>query len=103
MDQEPHWRKRIEVLAEGLQVRDFTFVDDVTDAILLAALSIKVRGKGDFGVIPFPEDPKPIDIDDHHADCGKTRADLNWTLRLSLEPGHAKNLQYHCQFTREHL
>ena len=31
--------KRIEVWGDGLQVRDFNYVDDVTDAMLMAALS----------------------------------------------------------------
>jgi UDP-glucose 4-epimerase len=120
--------KRIEVWGDGLQVRDFNFVDDVTDAMLLAALSeqsrgqvfnlgspervnlkdlaglmIKVHGKGEYEVIPFPEDRKPIDIGDYYADYGKIQAALNWSPRLSLEAGLARTLQYYYRFIREYL
>jgi UDP-glucose 4-epimerase len=120
--------KRIEVWGDGLQVRDFNFVDDVTEAMLLAALSeqsrglvfnlgsperinlkdlaelmIQVHGKGEYEVIPFPEDRKPIDIGDYYADYGKIRAALKWSPRLSLEAGLARTLQYYYQFIREYL
>jgi UDP-glucose 4-epimerase len=120
--------KQIEVWGDGLQVRDFNYVDDVTDAMLAAALSeqstgqiynlgspervnlkdlaalmIKVHGKGDVEVIPFPEDRKPIDIGDYYADYGKIRATLNWNPCFSLEAGLAKTLQYYYQHIHEYL
>jgi UDP-glucose 4-epimerase len=112
--------KRIEVWGDGLQVRDFNYVDDVTDAMLsaalsgqsngqiynlgspervnlkdLAALMISVHGKGDFAVIPFPEDRKPIDIGDYYAEYSKIRNALNWSPRVSLEQGLSRTLQYY--------
>ncbi len=120
--------KPIEVWGDGLQVRDFNYVDDVTDAMLMAALSeqsngqiynlgsperinlkdlaalmIKVHGKGEYEVVPFPEDRKPIDIGDYYADYGKIRAALNWNPRLSLEDGLSRTLQYYYRFIHEYL
>jgi UDP-glucose 4-epimerase len=120
--------KRIEVWGDGLQVRDFNYVEDVTDAMLMAALSeqsngqiynlgspervnlkdladlmIRVHGKGDYVVIPFPEDRKPIDIGDYYADYSKMRATLNWNPRLSLEQGLSRTLQYYYRFIHEYL
>jgi len=120
--------KRIEVWGDGLQVRDFNYVDDVTDAMLTAALSeqsngqiynlgsperfnlkdlaalmVKVHGKGEYVVVPFPEDRKPIDIGDYYADYGKIRAALNWNPRLSLEEGLSKTLQYYYRFIHKYL
>jgi UDP-glucose 4-epimerase len=120
--------KRIEVWGDGLQVRDFNYVDDVTDAMLMAALSeqsngqiynlgsperinlkdlaalmVKVHGKGEYGVVPFPEYRKPIDIGDYYADYGKIRAALNWNSRLSLEDGLSRTLQYYYRFIHEYL
>jgi len=120
--------ERIEVWGDGLQVRDFNFVDDVTEAMLMAALSkqsngqiynlgspervnlkdlaelmIKVHGKGEYEVIPFPEDRRPIDIGDYYADYSKIRTALNWNPHLSLEAGLAGTLQYYYQFIREYL
>jgi UDP-glucose 4-epimerase len=120
--------KRIEVWGDGLQVRDFNFVDDVVNAMLVAALSeqsngriynlgsperinlrdlaaliIRVHGKGAYDVIPFPEDRKPIDIGDYYADFSKIRTALNWNPRLGLEQGLARTLQYYHQFIHEYL
>ena len=118
----------IEVWGEGLQVRDFNYVDDVTDGMIMAALSeqssgqiynlgspehvtlkdlaalmINVHGKGEYQVIPFPEDRKPIDIGDYYADYGKIRTALNWNPRLSLEQGLTRTLHYYYQFIQEYL
>ena len=91
----------IEVWGDGAQIRDFNFVDDVVDAILLAATSddanghifnlgsdetinlrdlaalcVAVNGGGDYRVIPFPADRKPIDIGDYYADYRLIRGKL---------------------------
>jgi UDP-glucose 4-epimerase len=120
--------KRIEVWGDGLQLRDFNYVDDVTDAMLLAAISeqsngqiynlgspdrvnlkdlaalmIKVNGKGEYAIVPFPEDRKPIDIGDYYADYSKIRDALNWNPRLDLEQGLTRTLQYYYQFIQEYL
>jgi len=120
--------KRIEVWGDGLQVRDFNFVEDVTDAMLMAAISersngqvynlgspervnlkdlaalmIKVHGRGEYAVVPFPEDRKPIDIGDYYADYGKIRDALNWNPRQGLEQGLTTTLQYYYQFIHEYL
>jgi UDP-glucose 4-epimerase len=120
--------KRIEVWGDGLQVRDFNFVEDVTEAMLMAALSersngqiynlgspervnlkdlaalmIKVHGRGEYEVIPFPEDRKPIDIGDYYADYSKIRDALNWNPRHGLEQGLTTTLQYYYQFIHEYL
>jgi len=120
--------KRIEVWGDGLQVRDFNYVEDVTEAMLMAALSersigqiynlgspervnlkdlaalmIKVHGRGEYEVIPFPEDRKPIDIGDYYADYSKIRDALNWNPRHGLEQGLTTTLQYYYQFIHEYL
>jgi len=120
--------KRIEVWGDGLQVRDFNYVEDVTEAMLMAALSersngqiynlgspervnlkdlaalmIKVHGRGEYEVIPFPEDRKPIDIGDYYADYTKIRDALNWNPRHGLEQGLTATLQYYYQFIHEYL
>jgi nucleoside-diphosphate-sugar epimerase len=120
--------KRIEVWGDGLQVRDFNYVDDVTDAMLMAALSeqsngqiynlgspervnlkdlaalmIKLHGRGAYAVVPFPEDRKPIDIGDYYADYAKIRDALSWNPRVGPEEGLTRTLQYYCQFIHEYL
>jgi len=69
----------------------------------LAELMIRVHGKGEYEVIPFPEDRRPIDIGDYYADYSKIQTALNWNPHLSLETGLARTLQYYYQFIREYL
>jgi UDP-glucose 4-epimerase len=120
--------KTVEVWGDGLQIRDFNYVDDVVEAMLMAALSeksngrifnlgspehvslidlaalvIRVHGKGAYQVIPFPEDRKPIDIGDYFADYSKIRNALHWNPRLSLEEGLSRTLQYYYGFIDHYL
>lgn len=120
------WIKRIlegqpiEIWGDGLQVRDFNFVDDVVDAMLLAAASpeadgqiynlgsdetinlhdlanrlIGLNGGGTCNIIPFPTDRKAIDIGDYYSDYSLIRARLHWTPRTSLDEGLKRTLAYY--------
>jgi len=108
----------------GEQLRDFTFVDDAVDALLLAAakdeasgrvynlggcevvtlkaladLLIRVNGGGEYSSREFPADRKRIDIGDYYADDSRIRAELGWQPTTNLEDGLARSLDYY----REHL
>lgn len=109
----------IEVWGDGLQLRDFNFVDDVIDAMLMCALSddtpgqvynlgsyehislkdlaklmIKIHGRGEYKIIPFPEERKIIDIGDYYSDFEKIKKTLNWQPKISLEQGLKKTLEF---------
>jgi UDP-glucose 4-epimerase len=108
----------------GEQLRDFTFVDDALDALLLAAMHDEANGKaynlggcevvslkqlaeiltrvgggGIFHVKEFPKDRKRIDIGDYYADDTLIRTELGWKATTNLESGLAASLAYY----REHL
>jgi len=108
----------------GEQKRDFTYVDDVVEAMLLAAtsetangklynlggtevvtltelaeLTVAANGGGYFERHDFPADRKRIDIGDYYADDRLIRAELGWTPRVDLADGLARTLTYY----REHL
>jgi UDP-glucose 4-epimerase len=112
----------IEVWGDGAQIRDFNFVDDVVDAILLAATSddanghifnlgsdetinlrdlaalcVAVNGGGDYRVIPFPADRKPIDIGDYYADYRLIRGKLGWQPHVNLRDGLQRTLEFYRQ------
>jgi UDP-glucose 4-epimerase len=118
--------KPIQVWGDGLQVRDFNYVDDAVEAILLAAtyenangqifnlgsdetinlrdlaaLCIEVNGGGTYEIIPFPPDRKVIDIGDYYADYRKIRGMLGWTPRVNLREGLKRTLEYY-RAHREH-
>jgi UDP-glucose 4-epimerase len=105
---------------EGGQLRDFTYVDDAVDALLLAASSDKVNGRtwnlggdcvislrglagllveinggGEFSVRSYPPKRKRIDIGDYYADFSRIRATLGWAPRIALREGLARTLAYY--------
>ncbi len=118
--------KPIEIWGDGKQIRDFTYVDDAVDAILLAAtdgncngnifnlggeerinlldlaqLCLAANGGGDSRVIPFPADRKPIDIGDYYADDRLIRQVLGWEPHISLREGLTRTLEFFRRY-KEH-
>jgi UDP-glucose 4-epimerase len=116
----------IEVWGDGLQIRDFNYVDDTVEAILcaattesangqvfnlgsderinlrdLAALCVRVNGGGSYQIIPFPHDRKPIDIGDYYTDFRKIQSALGWSPRVCLQEGLAQTLEYY-RANKEH-
>jgi UDP-glucose 4-epimerase len=109
---------------EGGQKRDFTYVDDCVEALLLAAahpgadgeifnlggcevVTLKETGdllcqlepKARYEQRSFPTERKAIDIGDFYADFSKIRNRLGWTPQINLRSGLQKTLNYY----RKHL
>jgi len=105
---------------DGEQLRDFTYVDDAVDALLLAAandagngqafnlggecaislkdlasLLVDANGGGEYKVRSFPEDRKRIDIGDYYADDRLIRKALGWEPKVPLREGLARTLAYY--------
>jgi UDP-glucose 4-epimerase len=103
----------------GQQLRDFTYVDDCVEALLLAAvrpaaagqifnlgggeatslvdlarLLVEVNGSGHFAQREFPADRKRIDIGDYYADDGLIRKTLGWRPDVSLRDGLKRTLDF---------
>lgn len=108
----------------GEQLRDFTFVDDAVEAMLLAAaspaavgriynlggpevislrdlarLAIDVNGSGRMRLRRFPEERRRIDIGDYYADWSLIRSELGWRPRVGLRSALRRTLAYY----RRHL
>ncbi len=114
LDDEP-----LRVFGDGLQIRDFNYVDDVVDALLLcatderadgqtfnlgapdwinlrdlAALMVEVYGRGEYEIVPFPPERKAIDIGSYYSDHQRIGKILGWQPRVPLREGIARTLEY---------
>jgi nucleoside-diphosphate-sugar epimerase len=103
----------------GDQLRDFTYVDDCVDALLLAACSPKADGKiynlggdkvvslrelaetlitangsGEYVLKEFPAERKKIDIGDYYSDDSRIRNELGWKPKIFLHKGLERTLEY---------
>jgi UDP-glucose 4-epimerase len=115
-------KEPIQIFGNGEQRRDFNFVSDVVDALLLAAakknsegqvfnlgdrshvslkelaeLLVRINGEGRYQLIPFPEDRRAIDIGDYYSDFDKIENALGWSPRITLEEGLKATLEYYRQ------
>jgi UDP-glucose 4-epimerase len=115
LDEEP-----IQVFGDGSQIRDFNYVDDVADAMLLvganpaadgqifnlgsdetinlrdlAALLVDINGAGEYRLVPFPPDRKAIDIGDYYADYRLIRGRLGWRPSVPLREGLRRTLEFY--------
>lgn len=112
----------IEVFGDGKQLRDFNYVDDVVEAMLLAAtnetaiggvfnlgssetiglahlaaLIVEINGHGEWGLVPFPPERKAIDIGDYYGDWGRAKASLGWEPAVDLREGLGRSLEFYRQ------
>jgi UDP-glucose 4-epimerase len=109
----------LSIFGDGLQVRDFNYIDDVIEALLmvafheaadgqiynlgsddpinllnLARLMIEVNGGGQFDLRPFPDERKRIDIGDYYGDYRRIRSKLGWRPLVGLRDGLTRTVDY---------
>lgn len=112
--------KPIMVFGDGMQLRDFNYVDDCVDALLLAGASDKVNGRvfnlGNseviplggladmmanlapgmtFKLVPFPTERKAIDIGDYYGDFSLIKRELGWQPKVILREGLQRTVNYY--------
>jgi dTDP-glucose 4,6-dehydratase/UDP-glucose 4-epimerase len=113
-------RKPIKVFGDGLQLRDFNYVDDCVRALLLAGSENNANGKvfnlgskevvslkelakllvelnpgSTFELEPFPGERKAIDIGDYYADYSQINKILGWSPKIDLREGLLTSLDYY--------
>jgi UDP-glucose 4-epimerase len=112
--------KSIKVFGDGLQLRDFNYVDDCVEALLLAGASDVANGKvynlgskevvglkalaemmiklgygGAFELVAFPEERKAIDIGDYYSDFSLITEELGWQPKVGLKEGLMRSIDYY--------
>lgn len=109
----------IQLYGGGGQLRDFNYVDDVVEAMCLAAENkytyghvynlageraslktvaetlISITGKGSIEVIPFPDERKKIDIGDFYGDSSMFEGITGWQAKTKLERGLKVMIDYY--------
>ena len=113
-------RKPIQVFGDGKQLRDFNYVDDCVNALLLAGASDTTNGKvynlgskevmglktlaelltnvgygGSYELIPFPSERKSIDIGDYYSDYNLIAEELGWMPSITLEEGLRRTVEFY--------
>ena len=118
---------KISVFGDGKQIRDFNYVDDVVNAILLSAQSDNVNGmifnlgaddpinlqdtaklmieisdKASYELVPFPAERKVIDIGNYYADYKKIKSKLGWQPKESLKDGLKLTIDFYKKFQKNY-
>jgi len=108
----------IQIYGDGEQRRDFNFIDDVVDALLLAGRNDALRGgvfnlghsrprslldvvrllqgllEFDYELIPFPPEAQAIDIGDYYSDFAAFRKAAGWDPGVDLEAGLQRTVEF---------
>jgi UDP-glucose 4-epimerase len=116
--------QEIQIYGDGLQLRDFVYVDDAADAFLRAAadeacngqvlnvgglepiahrdlvqLLVSIAGSGRYRFVEWPPEKKAIDIGDFYADSTRIGRTLGWKPVTGLADGLRRTIEFY----REHF
>jgi len=114
--------EEIQLFGDGMQLRDLTYVDDVSDAFLRAGamdasngqvfnlggsepislraiceLLVEIAGRGSYRLVPFPDEKKAIDIGSFYADYTKINRALGWKPVTELREGLEQSIRFYLE------
>lgn len=117
----------IKVFGDGKILRDFLYIDDAVEAILLCALEekavgevlnvgidqpcdfieladalIQVAGSGRWEFAPFTAERKAQEPGDFYSDIGKIKRLVGWAPRTSLEDGLRQTVEFYRENKRHY-
>ena len=116
----------INIFGDGSQLRDFNYIDDVVNALILSALTDDCYGQVfnlgspdhyslidfvsilhnitgvDYVLVPFPEDKKLIDIGDYYGDYSKFTKATGWHPQVDLKEGIQNSIEFLSKHKKEY-
>ena len=120
--------KKIQVFGDGKQIRDYNYVDDAVDSMILAAQNkksdgkiycigsgektmfvdyvkkiVEIAGTGSFEPVEWPGKRKSIDIGDFYSDFKLIKEELGWTPSTPLDQGLKKTIDFYKQRLQEYI
>lgn len=117
-------RRQVKLFGDGSQIRDVNYIEDVVEALLLAASTkkasgqpynlggqpltlkdfvekvIKILGGGKYRLIPFPKDKKAIEIGNYVADIKKIKDELGWEPKIAIDEGIERTVEFYKKYKK---
>ena len=112
--------KDINIFGDGSQVRDYIFIDDLTNAFLIAGVHPNAKGRiynvgsgipmrfadmakqvmefsngGQVKHVPWPENYENVETGNFYADITRIHSELGWTPKTSFEEGLKKTVDFY--------
>lgn len=120
--------EEIHVFGDGSQTRDYVYIDDIVNAIILSAVDDKASGEifyvgsgeetkfldmvnsvieevgsGTFIHCPFPDNLAKIDIKRFYVSCKKLENKLSWKNQTNLKDGIHKTVSFYKKRLQEYV
>lgn len=114
----------IKIFGQGEQLRDYSFIDDITTAFLLAGEKreaigqvynlgsgqsirfrdmaeavVRLAGQGQLINIPWPEGYRNIEVGDYVVDFSKIKA-LGWESKVSFDDGLKRTIDFYRRYKK---
>jgi nucleoside-diphosphate-sugar epimerase len=115
--------KNITIFGDGLQKRDYIFIDDLAEAMVAAALNENIYGKnynlgfgssiklvkaaqlivdtygqGDVIFVDWPKNWKNIESGSFEVNVDKIKNDLDWFPRFNINDGILQTIEYYKKY-----
>jgi len=110
----------ITIYGDGEQLRDYNYIDNVVDALILACIEenaigeifylgsnvgtkfkdmakkiVEIVGKGQLKYVPYPDTAKKIEIGDFVVNPKKLKEKLGWEPKISFEEGIKLTVEFY--------